>query len=217
MKRESVDTVFTCPSPFGYYEKEEENLVGSEYTLQKYIESLVQIVESCRPVLKTTGSLFIQLGDQFTPYGNLAGIPTLFETMMRGNNMLLNDRLIWYRTEKHQLKNYRDQGFLKNYEFIFHYVKQNDFYFNYKSKYARTSIHSYPIEDTYYTNEFDSGLPYQLSEMVIDTTVPKGGVILDPLCGSAKVGVVAKKMGRDFIGIDLNLETVEAARIRLGI
>jgi len=218
LEKESVDTVFTCPSPFGYYEKEEENLVGSEMDLMKYISQLKIICDECRPILKKSGSLFIQLGDQFYNNGTLMGIPLWFEGKMKNDKeWLLNDRLIWYRTEKHQLKNYKDQGFLKNYEFIFHYVKQNDFYFNYKSKYARTSIHSYPIEDTYYTNEFDSGLPYQLSEMVIDTTVPKGGTISDPLCGSAKVGVVAKKMGRDFIGIDLNLETVEAARIRLGI
>ena len=43
------------------------------------------------------------------------------------------------------------------------------------------------------------------------------GIILDPLCGSGKVGVVAQKMGREFIGIDINLETVEACRIRLGL
>ena len=91
------------------------------------------------------------------------------------------------------------------------------FYFNEKSKYARTSVFSYPLEDTYYTNEFDSGLPYQLSEMVIDTTVPKGGTISDPLCGSAKVGVVAKRMNRDFIGIDINPETVNLCKIRLGL
>ena len=218
LEKESVDTVYMCPSPFGYYtnENEPDNLIGSEQSLQKYVENLIQIIEACKLVLKKTGSLFIQLGDQFTPHGDLAGIPTFFEMLMRGR-MLLNDRLIWYRTEKHQLKNYKDKGFLKNYEFIFHYVKQNDFYFNYKSKYARTSIHSYPIEDTYYTNEFDSGLPYQLSEMVIDTTVPKGGTISDPLCGSAKVGVVAKRMNRDFIGIDINPETVNLCKIRLGL
>ena len=53
--------------------------------------------------------------------------------------------------------------------------------------------------------------------MIIDTTVPPDGIIMDPLCGSGKVGVVAKKMNRDFIGIDISLETVERCRIRLGI
>jgi DNA modification methylase len=134
---------------------------------------------------------------------------------MKGEGFMLNDRLIWYRTETSKQR-YKEKGFLKNYEFIFHFVHK-DFYFNTSSKYIKSSVLSYPIEDTYYTNEFDSGLPSKLSEIIIDTTVPAEGVILDPLCGSAKLGVVAKKMNRDFIGIDLNLETCEAARIRLGI
>ncbi len=210
----SVDTVYTCPSPFGYYENE-PNYIGGESRPKDYIENLIIIIKECIRVLKDTGNLFIQLSDKFDKSGLLMGIPTVFEYYSRP--LQLRDRLIWYRTETRKQKNYKDWGFLKNYEYIFHYIKSDKFYFNTNSKYSKTSVFSYPLEDTYYTNEFDSGLPYQLSEMVIDTTVPKGGVILDPLCGSAKVGVVAKKMGRDFIGIDLNLETVEAARIRLDI
>ena len=216
MEENSVDTVYTTPSPFGYYNSEEDKMIGSEVDIKEYIDNLVEICNECSRVLKTTGNLFIQLGDQYDKYGTLFGIPIIFEMRMRGEGWVLNDRLFWHRTENRKLKNYNDKGFLKNYEFIFHFVHR-DFYFNTNSKYARTSIHSYPLEDSYYTNEFDSGLPYQLSEMVIDTTVPKGGVILDPLCGSGKVGVVAKRMNRDFIGIDINLEIVEAARIRLGI
>jgi|GEM_PF-3532491 len=215
LPKESVDVVYTCPSPFGYYEKEEESLIGGEKELTRYVEDLVVLVKNCEPVLKSTGSLFIQLGDQFTPQGYLAGIPIFFEMLMRGTNMLLNDRLIWHRIRK--LKNYKDKGFFKNYEFIFHYVKSDNFYFNERSKYAMTSIYIYPLEDSYNTNEFDSGLPEQLFRMVINTCCPENGVTMDPLCGSAKLGVVAKKMNRDFIGIDINQTMVELSRIRLGL
>lgn len=211
----SIDCVYTCPSPFNYY-KDEPDYVGGEKELDEYILNLIEICNECSRVLKPTGNLFIQLGDQFTTLGTLIGIPVLFELGMRKEGWALNDRLIWYRTENRNQKQHDNKGFMKNYETIFHFIHK-DFYFNEKSKYTRTSVFSYPLEDSYYTNEFDSGLPYQLSEMVIDTTVPPNGVILDPLCGSGKVGVVAKKMNRDFIGIDLNLETVEACRIRLGI
>lgn len=209
----SIDTVYTTPSPFGYYENQPFK-IGGETSLMEYIENLLKIISDCHRVLKKTGSLFIQLGDQFTPQGDLAGIPVLFEMRMR-DKMLLNDRLFWHRTEKTPLKDYKDKGFLKNYEYIWHYIKSPEFYFNENSKYARTSIHSYPLEDSYYTNEFDSGLPEQLTRMVIDTTVPENGVILDPLAGSGKVGVVAKKMNRDFIGIDIDFDTCHRMAIRL--
>jgi DNA modification methylase len=218
MEENSIDTVYTAPSPFQYYylpDTDIDERIGGEKLLSNYIHNLVALCNECSRVLKPTGNLFIQIPDQFSQFGTLLGVPTLFEAQMKGEGFMLNDRLIWYRTETNKQR-YKDKGFLKNYEFIFHFVHK-DFYFNTNSKYIKSSVLSYPIEDTYYTNEFDSGLPSKLSEIIIDTTVPPNGVILDPLCGSAKVGVVAKRMNRDFIGIDINLETVEAARIRLGL
>lgn len=218
MKENSIDTVYTAPSPFQYYylPDEEDNRIGGEESLKDYIFNLVNLCEECSRVLKPTGNLFIQIPDQFSQFGTLLGVPSLFEVQMKSQGFMLNDRLIWYRTETRKLKQHDNKGFLKNYEFIFHFVHK-DFYFNEKSKYAKTSVLSYPIEDTYFTNEFDSGLPEELTRVIIDTTVPPNGIILDPLCGTGKVGVVAKKMNRDFIGIDINLQTVEAARIRLGV
>lgn len=211
----SVDCVYTCPSPFGYYENEPD-YVGGEKEPAEYIINLIKICEECSRVLKPTGNMFIHLGDQYNKNGSLIGIPTAFEYAMKGLGFILNDRLIWHRTETRKLKKNNDYGFLKNYEFIFHYVHK-DFYFNIRSKYKNTSIFSYPLEDTYYTNEFDSGLPIELYRMILDTTTKEGDVVLDPLAGSGKLGVVAKKMNRNFIGIDINLETVEACRIRLGL
>ena len=214
----SIDTIYTAPSPFAYYKEGNENMIGGERKLTDYIEHLIDLCNTCKRVLKPTGNLFIQIPDLYVPPKmNLAGIPAIFEYFMNTKGWYLNDRLLWHRTETHK-RNFEERGFLKNYEFIFHYVKDIDqFYINTKSKYIKTSVFSYPIEDSYFTNEFDSGLPEQLSRIIIDTTVPPNGIILDPLCGSAKVGVVAKKMNRDFIGIDISLETVEAARTRLGL
>jgi DNA modification methylase len=190
-------------------------MIGGEEKLDDYLSNLVEICSECSRVLKPTGNLFIQLGDKFTRLGTLLGIPVKFEMRMIGEGWALNDRLIWHRTETSKRK-YEECGFLKNYEYIFHFIHR-DYYFNTKSKYINTSVFSYPLEDSYYTNEFDSGLPVELSKMVIDTCCPPNGTVLDPLCGSAKLGIVAKKVNRDFIGIDIDFKTVELARIRLGL
>jgi len=42
------------------------------------------------------------------------------------------------------------------------------------------------------------------------------GVVLDPFFGSGTTGLVAKKLGRNFIGIEINKEYVEIAKKRLG-
>jgi DNA modification methylase len=44
---------------------------------------------------------------------------------------------------------------------------------------------------------------------------PMGGVILDPFFGAGTVGLVAKKNGRDYIGIELNPEYVKMAQERI--
>lgn len=43
----------------------------------------------------------------------------------------------------------------------------------------------------------------------------EGDTVLDPFCGSGTTGVVARKLGRDFIGIELNPEYAEMARKRI--
>jgi len=57
--------------------------------------------------------------------------------------------------------------------------------------------------------------PEKLIEPMIKAGCPEGGLILDPFMGSGTVGVVAKKLGRNFIGIELNPEYVEVANERL--
>jgi len=44
---------------------------------------------------------------------------------------------------------------------------------------------------------------------------PSGGTVLDPFAGAGTVGVVACKLGRDFIGCELNPEYVEMAERRI--
>ncbi|MCH8823073.1 MAG: site-specific DNA-methyltransferase [Planctomycetes bacterium] len=57
--------------------------------------------------------------------------------------------------------------------------------------------------------------PEQLCERPIKAGCPRGGIILDPFMGSGTTAVVAKKLGRSFIGLELNPEYVKMARQRL--
>jgi len=57
--------------------------------------------------------------------------------------------------------------------------------------------------------------PEALCERPIKSSCPKDGIVLDPMCGSGTTLVVAKRLGRRFIGIDLNPDYCEMARKRL--
>lgn len=57
--------------------------------------------------------------------------------------------------------------------------------------------------------------PEALVEPMISAGCPRGGVVLDPFFGSGTTGVVAKRLGREFIGIELNPAYIKIAETRL--
>jgi DNA modification methylase len=57
--------------------------------------------------------------------------------------------------------------------------------------------------------------PVKLVEPCLLAGTGEGSTVLDPFCGSGTVGVVAKKWGCDFIGIDLNPKYAAMARHRI--
>ena len=46
---------------------------------------------------------------------------------------------------------------------------------------------------------------------------PRPGVVLDPFFGTGTVGLVARELGRDWLGVELKPEYVELAKARLGL
>ncbi|MBN1181521.1 MAG: site-specific DNA-methyltransferase, partial [Bacteroidales bacterium] len=57
--------------------------------------------------------------------------------------------------------------------------------------------------------------PQKLIEPMIRAGCPKGGIVLDPFIGSGTTGIVARKLDRNFIGIELNPEYVKLAEKRI--
>ena len=57
--------------------------------------------------------------------------------------------------------------------------------------------------------------PTELIECPIDAGCPECGIVLDPFMGSGTTGVVAKKQGKHYVGIELNKEYIEIANNRI--
>lgn len=57
--------------------------------------------------------------------------------------------------------------------------------------------------------------PSELVKIPIKAGCPKDGIVLDPFLGSGTTAMVAKKLGRDFIGIELKPEYIELANKRI--
>jgi len=57
--------------------------------------------------------------------------------------------------------------------------------------------------------------PLSLAEFFILAGCPKGGIVLDPFMGSGTTAVAAKRIGRNYIGIELSPEYISIAKNRL--
>ncbi len=57
--------------------------------------------------------------------------------------------------------------------------------------------------------------PTKLVETPVEAGCPPGGVVLDPFLGSGTTAVVARRLGRHYIGIEPNPEYAAIARVRL--
>lgn len=57
--------------------------------------------------------------------------------------------------------------------------------------------------------------PEQLIEPCILAGCPEGGTVLDPFTGSGTTGAVAKRLRRNFIGVEINPEYRKMAQDRI--
>jgi len=57
--------------------------------------------------------------------------------------------------------------------------------------------------------------PPEIPELCIKAGCPKGGTVLDPFFGAGTTGLVALRLGREFVGIDLSEKYCEMARKRI--
>ena len=66
-----------------------------------------------------------------------------------------------------------------------------------------------------YSEAHFATFPEALIEPMILAGCPVGGVVLDPFMGAGTTAVVAQKLGRNWLGIELNPEYIKLATERI--
>lgn len=70
--------------------------------------------------------------------------------------------------------------------------------------------------NTFRMNEHFAMYPEKLIEPCVLAGSKAGDIVLDPFFGSGTTGAVAKRLGREYIGIELNPKYCEKAAERIG-
>lgn len=83
--------------------------------------------------------------------------------------------------------------------------------YDFKNKRAVWTVTTKPFTEAHFAT-----FPEALIETPIKAGCPAGGVCLDPFMGAGTTAVVAKKLGRHYLGIELNPAYIEIAETRIG-
>lgn len=87
-------------------------------------------------------------------------------------------------------------------------LKENNY--DFKNKRAVWTINTKPFAEAHFAT-----FPEKLIEPMILAGCPAGGVCLDIFMGAGTTAVVAKKLGRNYLGVELNPEYIKIAESRI--
>ena len=82
--------------------------------------------------------------------------------------------------------------------------------FTKRNKRTVWTIPTQPFKEAHFAT-----FPEELVEPCIKAGCPEGGIVLDPFFGAGTTGLVAKKLGRCFVGIELNPRYIGMAQKRI--
>lgn len=210
----SVDLIFTDP-PYGikgadldtHYNRDDSKVIGGyvDVPVDQYAEWCQRWISECERVLRPGGSIYIVSG-----YTNLHHIlNALHATQLEEVNHIIAQYSFGVYTKKKWVSSH--------YHVLFWSKKENSRQrrtFNTHCRFTDTTdsyndrLTVQPLPREYKTGEIrnNNQLAERFIEKFIDYSSNPGDVVLDPFGGSFSTGRAALRMGRRFIGFEVNPE-----------
>lgn len=216
MPDKSVDMIFADP-PYNLSGKNNITCInGRKVKCDKGVWDMIEdidkfnydwIKESMR-VLKDNGTIWIS--------GTLHNHPSVGFLLKKMGYWIIND-IIWFKPNAPpQLQPNR---LAPSTEMIWLASKSKKYYFDYKKakeiNEGKQMRNLWIMSTQRHTTKHPTEKPERLLERIILLGSKKGATILDPFMGSGTTGVVAKKLNRSFIGIEIDEEYFKIAKERI--
>jgi hypothetical protein len=119
--------VLTSPAYWRKRDYQHLRQIGQERTAQQYVASLIEVLRECRRVLKSTGSLLLNIGDTYWNR-SLADIPSRVVEAARNDNWIVRNRIIWVKEAG--MPDPARNRLANRHEFIIHLAVSNSYYYN---------------------------------------------------------------------------------------
>jgi site-specific DNA-methyltransferase (adenine-specific) len=140
-------------------------------------------------------------------------LPSRIAIKMQEDGWILRNQILWVKGNA--CPNFSEDRRLPVYEYIFHFVKSKEYYFDYELS-KRLNNHRDIMECNIESfKKHPATFPEKLIYPLIRTTSNVGDIVLDPFVGAGTVAVVCKKANRKYIGIELSEENCKISEERL--
>ena len=136
----TADCCITSPPYLGLRDYGVNGQIGLENSVEAYINRLTDIFREVRRVLKSDGTLWLNIGDRYATsnyeYDNckrkdLIGIPWILAFALRDDGWYLRQDIIWEKPNA-MPESVKDRC-TKSHEYIFLLSKQSKYYFDYET------------------------------------------------------------------------------------
>ncbi len=209
--------------------------IGSEKTVEEYVEALASVGREVYRVTRPTGSYWLNLDDKYERKEWL-GIPWRVAFAMREIGWKIRSEVIWHKPRHpRHVRNVAKDRLTPAHELFFHFVKSKDAYYDMDAirkppsppiwgknglvkatgSSVPTDVWTIQIEDSTSPENDYAVFPEALVELPIRATCPRGGTVLDPFVGSGTTAVVALRLGRKAIGIDASADCLAFTKKRI--
>lgn len=239
IKDENIDLIYADP-PYNLSGKS-LNLINNKtggpfykmnedwdtWDYNEYVEFTENWLKEAWRVLKSNGSLYVSC-----TYHNIGEIIFLAKKI----GFRLNNIITWYKTNA--MPNITKRTFTHSTEYVCWFVKGNKWKFNYeelkkinpnkrkdgKPKQMRDFLNfiEMPIVQGKERIKGENGRaihptqkPEKLLEIIIIASSNEGDIVLDPFFGTGTTGVVAERLNRKWIGIEINEKFIKVAKNRI--
>ena len=239
---QSVQTAITSPPYFqlrNYQAGPGE--IGNEQSVGHYVERLVEVFRGVKRALKNDGTFWLNLGDTFDR-GRLMGVPWRVAFALMDDGWILRNEIIWNKPNpmpescKNRLTKSHEQVFLftkKPSKYKFNQLlepavyagvsrggsnnryEQNESGMDARVYDTRNKRDVWTIKPATLHGYHSAIFPDELIIPCIEAGSDPGDTVLDPFSGSGTTGIVARKLGRDYIGIELSAEYAELSKKRI--
>lgn len=240
----SVHCVITSPPYFWLRDYGVEQQIGHEASLDEFVDVLASVFDEVKRILHPDGVLWLNLGDSFysgngqstgsdprspsrnfsrtklrpldvsgwsIPKKSLCGVPWRVALEMQKRGWTLRLDVIWCRQTALAEPSVKDRPG-RQHEYLFLFSKSRRYWFD-RAALKEESVWHIPHQRG--LDGHSAAFPTDLVEQCLLSGCIPGGTVLDPFGGAGTTGLVADRLQRNAILIELNPEYAAMAERRI--